>query len=133
MTEYLQTHIFNAGLQDNLCKEIMETAHGIFQATYEAALGLDVIQDENKPTKPIIVATTKLTDKEHGPSMLSGPIGPPPRMEKHPTPRTKTSNANTASFSGTCSVTASRAKPLEHYNSTGSRSIYPNANWEAKK
>jgi len=67
MTQYLQIQIFNAGLQDNLCKEIMETAHGIFQATYEAALGLEVIQDENKPAKPIIVATTMLTAKEQEP------------------------------------------------------------------
>jgi hypothetical protein len=63
--QYLQMLLFIARLQDDICKEIMKTTHGTLQATYEAALDLEVIQSENKPAKPITVAAaTTLTTEE---------------------------------------------------------------------
>ncbi len=61
MTQYFQMWLFIASLQDDTCKELMRTAHGTFQATYEAAVDLEVIQSENKTIKPIIMMAAATT------------------------------------------------------------------------
>ncbi len=62
--QYFQTQLIIARLQDNICKEIMKTAHGTFQATYKAPLDLEEIQAKNKPAKPVTVAATMLNAEE---------------------------------------------------------------------
>jgi hypothetical protein len=62
MTHCFQTQLFNAGLQENIHKELMKGTYGSFQG----ALDLEVIQKENKAPKPVTVAAV-----HHGPLTLT--------------------------------------------------------------
>jgi hypothetical protein len=51
--------LFIARLQDGILKELMKNTYTI-QAIYEAPLDFEVIQEENKPVKPIIFTADNL-------------------------------------------------------------------------
>jgi hypothetical protein len=56
MTNYLKTQLFIASLKYKIRKELMKNTYAFFQATYEAALDLEVIQQESKAMKLITMA-----------------------------------------------------------------------------
>jgi hypothetical protein len=51
--------MFIAGLHEPIRKEIMKTAYASFQAVYEAALDLEVIQQDNRAAKPVTIAAVE--------------------------------------------------------------------------
>jgi hypothetical protein len=54
--QYCQIQLFITGLQDQIQKELMKSTYANFWATYEATLDLEVIQEDDKPVKPVTVA-----------------------------------------------------------------------------
>jgi hypothetical protein len=51
--EYFQ---FIGRLHDNVHKEIMKNHYDVFQVVHEATLNLEIIQQDNKPSKAIVLA-----------------------------------------------------------------------------
>ncbi len=52
-----QQQMFTARLHEPIHKEIMKPTYASFQAVYEAALDFEVIQQDNRIAKPVMVAT----------------------------------------------------------------------------
>jgi hypothetical protein len=53
--QIFQMQMFIAGLHEPIVKEIMKTVYASFQAVFEAALDLEVIQQDNKAAKPMTI------------------------------------------------------------------------------
>jgi hypothetical protein len=57
LSEYFQTHLFIAGLKDNLCPEVMKTGKTFWAEVYKVIMNLEIIHTDTSTAKKGLMAS----------------------------------------------------------------------------